>query len=192
MELEIRALTPELLGDYLEFFDHVAFSDHPEWASCYCLAFHFEPAWDAEDAGLDNPWRERAIQFVRKGKLKGYLAYADGKVSGWCNANDKSAYSALAPELCEPDNQAKKILSVVCFLVAPNLRGKGIATKLLERACTDAEAAGYDFIEVYPPSGECDQFEAYHGTRPLFEKMGFVVTKNLGKTSIMRKYLGDQ
>ncbi len=97
MELEIRRLTPELLGDYLDFFDNTAFTDHPEWSRCYCLAFHFEPAWDGEDAGADseNPWRERAVRFVREGKLRGYLAYADGRAAGWCNANDKKNYAAL-------------------------------------------------------------------------------------------------
>jgi len=194
MELEIRVLTPELLGDYLEFFDHFAFSDHPEWSQCYCLAFHFEPAWDAEDAELDNPWRERAIQFVRKGKVQGYLAYADSQVIGWCNANDRNNYAALKsnvePELWE-EKEDIKIKSVVCFLIAPSMRGKGIATKLLERVCADAEADGYDFIESYPPVEKCDMYAAHHGTVALFEKLGFAIHKQIGKSCVMRKYLGD-
>ena len=173
MELDIRQLTPELLNDYLYFFDNVAFADHPEWSQCYCLAFHFEPAWDAEDAGLNNPWRERVIQFILEGKVQGYLAYADGAIVGWCNANDKSNYAALkhnAKNEIQTDDVKEKVKSIVCFLVAPDMRSKGIATKLLKRVCTDAEADGYDFIEGYPPAGDCDMYAAHHGTVALFEK----------------------
>jgi len=191
MKLDIRPLTPELLKDYLDFFDNVAFTDHPEWSQCYCLAFHFEPAWDAKDAGLENPWRERAIRFVRKGKVQGYLAYADGQIVGWCNANDKKNYAALKsnvkPEIWE-ENGDKKVKSVVCFLVAPAMRGKGIATKLLGRVCDDAKTDGYDFIEGYPPAGTCDMYAAHHGTVSLFEKCGFAVYKKSEHDSIMRKY----
>ena len=70
MELDIRPLTPDLLVDYLDFFDNVAFADHPAWGQCYCLAFHFEPAWDAEDTGLENPWRERVARFVCTEKVQ--------------------------------------------------------------------------------------------------------------------------
>jgi len=191
MTLDIRRLTPDLLDDYLYFFDHVAFTDHPEWSQCYCLAFHFEPVWDAEDAGRDKPWRERAARFVREGKVQGYLAYSDGKVVGWCNANDKGNYAALRhnvnPELLTEDGN-EKVKSVVCFLVAPDARGQGVATKLLERVCADAEADGYDFVEGYP-TGERDMYAAHHGTVTLFEKCGFVVHKKLGNDCVMRKYL---
>jgi ribosomal protein S18 acetylase RimI-like enzyme len=170
MELDIRPLTPELRNDYLYFFDNIAFADHPEWSQCYCLAFHFEPAWDAVDADKENPWRERAVRFVREGKIQGYLAYSDGKTVGWCNANDKKNYAALEsnvkPEIWG-ENEDKKIKSIVCFLVAPDMRGRGIATKLLDHVCVDAEADGYDFIESYPPAGKSDMYTAHHGTIAL-------------------------
>ena len=186
MELDIRRLTPELLDDYLYFFDTVAFADHPAWSQCYCLAFHFEPAWDAEDIEAENPWRKRAVRFVRGGKLQGYLAYSDGQVAAWCNANDKKNYVALKYDEEEKDSKVK---SVVCFLVAPVLRGKGIATKLLERVCADAQADGYDFIEGYPPGGDCDMYAAHHGTVALFEKCGFKEYKRCNNDAIMRRYL---
>jgi GNAT superfamily N-acetyltransferase len=193
MEIDICRFTPKLLNDYLYFFDNVAFADHPDWSQCYCLAFHFESAWDAEDDGRRNPWRERAIQFVQNRKSQGYLAYSDGKVVGWSNVNDKTSYTALKQnvksELWEL-NDDKKVKSAVCFLVAPDVRGKGIATKMLERICADAEADGYDFIEGYPPSGTCDMYAAHHGTVALFEKCGFGIHKQLGNGCVMRKYLG--
>ena len=39
--LTIKTLNDETLEDYLYFFDHVAFADHPDWAGCYCTFNHF-------------------------------------------------------------------------------------------------------------------------------------------------------
>lgn len=192
MEIDIRPLSPGLLDDYLHFFDNVAFADHPEWSQCYCIHFHWQSQWDNEPP-RDN--RDRVIEHIHSGSIQGYLAYSDGKVIGWCNANDKKNYAALKynvkTELWET-NDDKKVKSVVCFLVAPGMRGNGIATKMLERICTDADANGYNFIEGYPPTGECDLYVAHHGTVTLFEKCGFAIHKQHGNDCIMRKYLGNR
>ena len=81
--------------------------------------------------------------------------------------------------------------SVVCFLIAPDMRGKGIATKLLECVCADAKAYGCDFIEGYPLAGECDMYAAHHGTIALFEKCELGIYKQLGNDYVIRKYLGN-
>ena len=39
-EIEVRDVSPELLPAYLDFFDHRAFLDFPEWRSCYCIETH--------------------------------------------------------------------------------------------------------------------------------------------------------
>jgi len=191
MDIDVRRLDPDMLDDYMDFFDNVAFADHPEWSQCYCLAFHFEPAWDALDADKDNPWRERAMEFVREGKIRGYLAYSEGRAVGWCNANDRKNYAALPshvkPELWE-ENADERVLSAVCFLVAPFMRGKGVASKMLERVCSDAAEGGYDFVEGYPPAGECDMYAAHRGTVSIFSRAGFAVHKRLGDGCVMRKY----
>ncbi len=47
----IRELSPQLLEDWLHFFDHDAVTANPHWASCYCyfyLADH-----------RAKPWKER-------------------------------------------------------------------------------------------------------------------------------------
>jgi hypothetical protein len=36
VKVEVRELRPELLDDYLRFFDQDAFTDFPEWSGCYC------------------------------------------------------------------------------------------------------------------------------------------------------------
>ncbi|MGH2625730.1 MAG: hypothetical protein ACRDHY_03660, partial [Anaerolineales bacterium] len=78
----IRRLTPELLPDYLSFFDRDAFPDNPRWADCYCAFFHADPAarnWE-DRRGAEN--RAQAARLIEEGNLHGYLAYDEGKVIG--------------------------------------------------------------------------------------------------------------
>jgi len=191
MDVVIRRLTPDLVDDYLYFFDHVEFMDHPEWSQCYCLHFHFENAWDAEDEGKDSPWRERAARFVCEGKIQGYLAYADGQVAGWCGANDRENYHdrlTQRKELQDRASRGKRVKSIVCFTVAPALRGHGIATRLLARVCEDAAREGYELLEAYPARGG-DCYAHHHGLPALYEKFGFFVYKKNRRSCVMRRDL---
>ena len=59
-----------------------------------------------------------------------------------------------------PDN-GEKIKSVVCFAIAPENRGKGIATALLKYVCENAKNNGFEYVEAY--SFEHNENAAYHG-----------------------------
>jgi GNAT superfamily N-acetyltransferase len=189
MDIEIKALTQELSGDYFRFFDGAAFSDHGEWAGCYCMFYHIDPAkekeWDADGIGGRRAVAER---WIKDGIIRGYLAYADGEVVGWCNAGDKTGYQRLAANkaLWQAGDHAR-VKSVVCYLIAPEQRGKGIATRLLERVCRDAAAEGFSFVEAYPSDGELDSFKHYHGHPAMYEKAGFDVVQKCGGFAVMRK-----
>lgn len=50
MELLIRKLTPELLEDWLSFFDKDAFSDNEDWCGCYCMCYHYDEELDRKRA----------------------------------------------------------------------------------------------------------------------------------------------
>jgi len=189
MQILIRSLTPDLINDYLNFFDNVAFTDHPEWSQCYCIHFHWRPEWDSEPP-VKN--RDRVISHINDGSIRGYLAYAGGNAIGWCSADDRRAYAGLAGRENDLNDADKKIKAVVCFLVAPDMRGKGVATELLARACADAEREGFDFIEVYPPVGGCDMYAAHHGTVALYEKFGFVVHERTEGDCVMRRYFSNK
>ena len=115
MSIEIRKLTPELVEDWLGYFDGIAFGDHGEWALCYCLEGHMTRQANEE---LKDPAqrREHARQLILAGKMQGYLAYDGDTVAGWCNANDRENYTGVA-EMFEfskyeaPKNQVRLLLS---------------------------------------------------------------------------------
>ncbi|MBQ6173820.1 MAG: GNAT family N-acetyltransferase [Clostridia bacterium] len=209
MDLSIRALTPELVGDYLDFFDHRAFSDGSPYYPCYCNAFNLStegiramiaPA-EARGGGKEavrDTLRESARQMVLDGRIRGYLAYDGGLSVGWCNANDRMNYFRVGefntddvPEDRPPEDCPSPgfIRSIVCFEISPAYRGMGIAGMLLARVCEDAAAQGYSFVEAYPQDQVEDISLAFTGPRRLYEKAGFTQFGRRGSAVIMRKAL---
>lgn len=191
----VRPLCPELCEDWLGFFENIAFADHGEWAFCYCLEGHLDSA--ANDK-LTEPKdrRNKAVELIETGEMQGYLAYADNRVVGWCNANDRKKYRYIAEMFqgtgYRPNDPADaRVKSVYCFLVAAAYRGQGIAQSLLERVCEDAARDGYSCVEAYPFSDK--QFEyLYHGTSGMYGRNGFVEIADLGFVKVVRRNLSCQ
>ncbi|MFO7612994.1 MAG: GNAT family N-acetyltransferase [Clostridia bacterium] len=201
MNFVIKALTPELTADFFDFFDNRAFTDHEEWSFCYCTFFHMDKeheqrveeevkANSGKDA-LRNCLKNTAVAFLKENTLQGYLAYIQGVPVGWCNANDKSAYSRFDfnPEVSEfiRTYSNDKTKTVACFTIAPEYRGRGLATALLERVVSDAGAEGYAFVEVYPRLHDIREPFDYNGPVRLYKKAGFAEVARKGKVIIMRK-----
>ena len=147
--------------------------------------------------GWKRSLRESASRMVKAGMIHGYLAFNRGIPVGWCNANDRMNYYRVGEfdldnDLtdCEPSDcqQIGQIKSLVCFEISPDYRGKGLATRLLTRVCTDAEREGYRFVEAYP-SAEAHQTPAFTGPLQLYVKAGFEEYRRDGLTIVMRKVL---
>ena len=212
MNLTIKRMSPELAADYFDFFDHRAFSDNSPFYPCYCNAFNMtNEALQADFAraqanggGVEDyrlVLRESAAEMIARNSIQGYLAYDDGVSIGWCNANDKRSYThfgefdldamdeALDFRDLIADDGSQKIKSIVCFEIAPEYRGKGIATALLKRVCEDAAIDGYDAVEVYPVLREARDPLDFTGPVHLYEKAGFVRTAQHGRILVMQKVL---
>jgi GNAT superfamily N-acetyltransferase len=98
--------------------------------------------------------------------MSGYLAYEGEKVIGWVAANSANRFVALPPT-------APDAARVLCFIVAPEHQGKGIATELLNFAIEDLGKQGFRSLEAAPLAN--DQFESwgYRGKLSTFLKAGF-------------------
>ncbi len=90
MNVEIKKLTPAHVEEYINFFETTPHDDNIPEHTCYC------ECWCSADHrfGTGIPSREErkamAIEYVKSGKIQGYLAYFDGSIVGWCNANTKT------------------------------------------------------------------------------------------------------
>jgi GNAT superfamily N-acetyltransferase len=197
MNLTVVKLTPILVSDYIKFFDNSAFSDGSDFAGCYCTWYHWTDDLEYERGqcskeGKKHFKKELAEKYIQQGILQGYLAYLDGKVVGWCNVNDRGNYDRLnkknRPDLWEDFVAADRVKSIVCFVVTPNMRGKGIATALLKTLCEDAKINNYSYVEAYPSVGEFIE-RNYHGPFSMYEKIGFILQDNRAGETVVRKYL---
>ena len=186
MEYDIYPLSVDRINDYLYFFDNIAFTDHKEWEGCYCVFYHIRPK-DGEPINR----REIAIELIKENKLCGYLAYKNNKVVGWCNTSYKNDYPFLVcdEKLFDKNETNKKIKSIVCFTIDPEMRLKGVATQLLNKICQDAKTEEYDFIECYPIKNEQDYFGNYKGPLKMYQNFGFELYKELENNYIYRKIL---
>ena len=86
-------------------------------------------------------------------------------------------------------NACRKSISIVCFEIAPEYRGKGIASALIQRVCDDARSEGYVAVEGYAMlSDERNDFD-YQGPVQLYQKAGFTEAARENGQVIMRKVL---
>lgn len=189
MNLLFKKLTPKLCEEYISYFNNVAFTDHEEWAGCYCLESHL-----ADEAQITNreERQKKAEELIQAGILQGYLIYEGTQVVGWCNCNDKMNYAPIAENQAYQTgiNESGKIKVLYCMDIAPAYRGRGIAHQTLDKVCEDAKTEGYLYIEVYPFLDEHVPYP-YKGPIKLYEAHGFIMYQKKSEFGfgIMRKEL---
>lgn len=193
MEFIIKELSLDLTNDYLDFFDNRAFSDGNPNGPCYCTSPFMNKITEEKmvsEFGNDIKGTIRcyAVKMLKEGKIHGYLAFEGDTSIGWCNAADMESYLAFVPDFAR-HNKCGKTFSVVCFEIAPEYRGKGIAKAFLDRVCTDAKARGYAAVEGYANLNNKPTYYDYNGPIGLYEKAGFSEIARKDKKIIMRKLL---
>jgi GNAT superfamily N-acetyltransferase len=186
--VEIRALKPELTGDFLRFFDRDAFMDNPDWSGCYCLFYQYTgDDWEAATAEQNRAAKQ---ELIARGEAYGYLAYLDGDPVGWCHAAPRTSLPGLdrVPEFHCDDDPAR-VGAIVCFNVAAPYRGQGLARQLLDAACDGLRADGFAIAEAYPAKVDRSAARDYHGRLSMFLKAGFAIHRDGERFAIVRRML---
>ena len=170
-QCEIHEQSPGRLRDYLDFFDHTAFTDNHDWAGCYCYFPYHDPAqsdWH-ERTGEQN--RSAITDCILNGKAQGFLAYFGDRVVGWCNAAPRHLYPSLAGLPGDPN----KTGAIFCFVGAPELREKGIASQLLAAACESLQAQGMELVIAKPVDGAETAAGNFQGPLSMYLNAGFSI-----------------
>ena len=194
MNITIRRLDRKLTNQYLDFFDNRAFSDGNPNGPCYCTSPNQTQdeiktmVIEFKKNGVKDTVRKYAVKMLNQGKIHGYLAF-DGDTSiGWCNAADIETYTGFVPDFARQITCGKTV-AIVCFVIAPGYRGKGIASALINRVCDDAKKAGYIAVEGYAQVKDLrDEFD-FTGPVRLFSKAGFNEVARQNGQIVMRKVL---
>jgi ribosomal protein S18 acetylase RimI-like enzyme len=190
-EIEVRDLSPELLPAYLDFFDHSAFLDFPEWRSCYCIETH-SPVNLSDDESVDRVAeanRHGMSSLIMQGDVTALLAFKGGKPIGWCDYGETTRLSGVMHRfgLAAPDHEG--IGSVACFVIAAPYRRQGVASMLLDAAVERLRAKGMNAIEAYPARSGDSQHTNYRGPLAMFLRAGFEPYREAGTHLILRKKL---
>lgn len=195
MAIEICKLIPELAEEYVHFFDTTPHDHNVDEHKCYCVCWSNDD-YECKDFSTVEKRRNFAFQYVKNNNIQGYLAYSGDIVIGWCNANTKSdclkcaswqRFMNYVP--LEESNTNIKVKSIFCYVIAPEMKRKGIATLLLERVCKDAVQDGFDYVEVYPYKESSFQSSDFGGHFEMYQKNGFFVSLETEQGLVMRKKL---
>ena len=185
-DITTHPVTEDRVDDWLRFFDHDGFAGNPDWAACYCL----EPHVPATPELPERAWRDSRAAVagrLRNGSTFGYLAYVDALPVGWVNASLRSDYG-LYQIVGAGGPDARSVIGVSCFVIAPPFRRHGVASALLDRVIADAPARGAAWIEGYPhkePEGTDASY--FRGIRSMYEARGFHPTEVLERYTVMRR-----
>lgn len=196
MEVVVRQLKPELVNDYLRFFDEDAFTDFPHWSGCYC-GFYDTPGEDWDPTAKAGPTHRAArADRIISGGAQGLLAYVDSRVVGWCNAQPRPNFRNMRHYSVAIDNPNEPVGSIMCFLVAHGYRGRGVCTALVKAACDMFQSLGLEIAEGYPTtrpgkrSWEIPWAEEYYkGPLSVYLKAGFTIHRQFERFAIVRKQL---
>jgi GNAT superfamily N-acetyltransferase len=177
MALEIRPLTRGRLADVAALFGQ---GGDPKW--CWCAYFRvrgldFMHSTAANNRGI----LEGAIHDDGKDHpAPGLVAYLDGEPVGWTSLGPREDYERLAYSKVLAPIDDRPVWSIVCFVVARQRRGQGIAVALLDAAIAYATEHGATTLEAYPvdaSAGRISSASAYHGTLTMFERAGFTIAE---------------
>jgi GNAT superfamily N-acetyltransferase len=175
--VDIKSLEVDSLHDFLDFFDHRAFANDPDWDGCYCQTFlNSQPEWDGE-SDPKPILRQSSCENISEGKMQGYLAYQDGKVVAWCAAGESKLFNL-------PDAE-EKLARVVCFVVDEDFRGQGLTNQLLEFALIDLTTKGFAEVEAKPVRPEDNSKMNFRGPYSLYMNHGFTVYRDLGEDGLL-------
>lgn len=173
LNVAVRPLTPLRWPDLESVFEARGCSMA---RGCWCM-FYRESGRQPLPDGVQ-------LAEARKGQLKalcdagpppGLLAYAGRKAVGWVTLGPRTHFLKLqrSPVMKRVDDVP--VWSIVCFVVPPEFRHRGVATALLGGAIAFASRHGARVLEAYPVDkaerGRDDWM--WHGAMSMYEKAGF-------------------
>lgn len=142
----------------------------PGAGGCWCQSYR-----DSRVSNAERPGALRGQCAQEPGP--GVLVYVDDEVAGWCSVGPRSSYRRLMRSRTIPLlDAARDPWSIVCFVVRPRFRRRGLMHVLLDGAVEHAAAHGAEVLEGYPVETggtRVDVISGYVGTVELFEAAGF-------------------
>lgn len=168
--VEIVPLTPDVWPAISDLFRQ---GGDPRW--CWCQYWRMR-ARDFSAARVPE-LRSRLAALAAGPRAPGLVALMGERAVGWLGAGPRGDFERLERSRVIPKVDEGPVWSIVCFAVARDARGEGLAARLLEAASVWASDHGAELLEAYPvaaPRGVTLSPEAaFTGTLDMFERSGF-------------------
>ena len=141
---------------------------------CWCQYYR----WSSSDfARLGAGGGRAALQGqVEAGPPPGLIAYLEGTAVGWVGVGLRDEMERLVRSRTIPRIDDRPVWSILCFLVRPGYRRRGVTGALVDGVVTAARAAGAPGVEAYPIDADgrrLDPTLSYVGFTSTFERAGF-------------------
>jgi GNAT superfamily N-acetyltransferase len=143
---------------------------------CWCQYWRMSSSEYSASGRESDLRRARLHDQTRLEPAPGVLAYVDGRPVGWCGFGPRSRLERLVRSRTILPLDDKPVWSIVCFLVRPGFRRRGVAKALLGGVIDYARQQGAVGLEAYPVANDgrrVDTAFAYVGLMGLFEQAGF-------------------
>jgi GNAT superfamily N-acetyltransferase len=187
-DITIRPVTAQNWDDLADFF-----RGHGNPNYCWCMTWRVT---GSEFSQLGSGGRQAALrERVMTGQPIGLLAYQAGDPVGWCSIAARESYGRLERSRTIKRLDERPTWTVVCFFLAPSVRGKRLGVALLQEGVRVAAEHGAQVVEGYPidsvrdENGNWTSRPSYRfmGFKKIFEQAGFIdVTPPEGTRTIMR------
>ena len=173
LAVSIRPLTPSRWGDLEAVFEAKGCSIPRR---CWCMFYRETGRTPLPDgARLADVRKAKLHALCRAGPPPGLLAYAGRTPVGWVTLGPRREFLKLqrSPVMKPVDEQP--VWSIVCFVVPPAYRHRGVARALLQGAIDHAARHGARLLEAYPVDGKSRGRDdwMWHGAMSMFEQAGF-------------------
>ena len=183
--IHIKPLMPEHAKLFTDYFSNTDFGHAPHWGSCFCRFYHMTCSQEEWKNRSGEANRLEAIEEIRAGRMKGYLAFDDKKCIGWCNANALDQFPILHRDLSQMVG-GDNVGCVICFVIHKDYRGQGVARLLLKEATEKFKADGFSSVIALPVDSEGAPENRYRGSLNMYRELGFVELGKRDNTVLMR------
>ena len=171
--LQIEPLVGDRWSDLVELFSRPGLSIA---RGCYCM-FYRRPGRHQFSPGLTySEANQRALKaLVKRGVVPGLLGYENGRAIGWVSLGPREDYARLKRSQVMKAVDDKPVWSIICFVVDPRERHRGVAEAMLKGAMGWARKHGATLLEAYPcdKQGKASDDSMWFGAKSMFDRAGF-------------------
>jgi GNAT superfamily N-acetyltransferase len=189
--LRIEPLDNDRWSDLVELFSRPGLSVA---RGCYCMFYRRSGRHQPSSGMTYSEANKRALKaLVKRGVVPGLLGYENGRAIGWVSLGPRGDYARLDRSRVMKAVDDKPVWSIICFVVDPKERYRGVAEAMLKGAMAWARKQRVKLLEAYPcdKQGNASDDSMWFGAKSMFDRAGFVeVARRKPTRPVMRKRLG--